>query len=187
MIGDLINQTKREVEDAFDWLALEIQIPLSTVAGTSTYTLTGLGRRGKARHVLNASQNTIIQMADFHWFQRQLDLTSLANNQPSWWRLNGLDGDDPIIEFLATPDAVYTINVYGIAPQDDLSSDADVLTVPHWPVVLGAYTLAINERGDDRGNTISLAQVEYQSALSDAIAVDNNNRLQGRYTDWYLG
>ena len=186
MIGDFVNQAKREVEDAFDWLALESSVVIATSAGTAAYTLTGFGRRGKIRHVLNETNNGTIRAKDFHWIQRQIDLTDIANNQPSYWRLNGISGDDPILEFFPTPDAVYTINVYGIAPQDDLANDADSLTVPPWPVVLGAYAQALAERGDDRGSPFMLAQREYQSALADAIAIDNGNRFQGRYTDWVM-
>lgn len=186
LISELVNEAKREVEDAWDWLALEASVIISTTATVDAYTLTDFGRRGKVRKVHNVTNKGNVLAIDLDRFRRYTDFTDLADNQPSWWVLNGLSGDDPIIQFLPAPDTSYTINVYGIAPQDDLVNDIDVLVAPPYPVLLGAYARAVAERGDDRGNALSLAQAEYQSALSDAIAIDNGNRYQGLYSDWKL-
>jgi hypothetical protein len=186
LISDLVNETKREVEDAFDWLSLEASVTISAGVGVDSYTLTDFGRRGKVRKVHNTTNKGEINSIDFHRFTRYLDFTDTPDSQPAWWRINGLTGDDPIIQFFPSPDAAYTIKVYGIAPQSDLVAESDVITVPHYPVVLGTYALAIAERGDDRGDPISMAQMAYQSALSDAIAIDNGNRNRGQSTDWIL-
>lgn len=186
LISEMVNEVKREVEDAFDWLSLEASVVISTVAGTDSYTLTDFGRRGKVRYVHNVTNKGRILQTSVERFRRLSNFSDLSDSQPSWWIINGLQGDDPIIQFLPAPETTYTINVYGIAPQADLVNNTDDLVVPSYPVLLGAYALAVAERGDDRGNTITLAQAQYQSALSDAIAIDNNNRAQGQYTDWYL-
>jgi hypothetical protein len=43
LIGKLVNDAKRQVEDAYKWSALITDIPLTTVADTSTYAVTGTG------------------------------------------------------------------------------------------------------------------------------------------------
>ena len=41
LIGDLVNDAKKIVENSFDWTALRDSITLTTTRGTSEYSLTG--------------------------------------------------------------------------------------------------------------------------------------------------
>ena len=187
LVAELVNEAKREVEDAHEWQVLESSVMISTVAATDSYTLTGFGQRSSIQSVLNATNKGEIRSIDTRRFERLDNFSDLADGLPDYWRLNGQDpNDDPIIQFLPAPGGTYTINVYGIVPQDDLLNDGDTLMVPYWPVVLGAYALAVSERGDDRGAGMDKAQAAYQTALADAIATDSQNNYQGRLTDWYL-
>ena len=43
LIGEFVNDAKRTVEDAYDWTALRTELPVSLVADTTTYSLTGSG------------------------------------------------------------------------------------------------------------------------------------------------
>lgn len=186
LIGDLINQTKREVEDAWDWLALENEHSFNTVASTATYTLTNFNERARVRYVHNTTNKGRILHRDKHFIDRQKDFTDNQESQPSWWFVTPQPGADQQIEFHPTPDAVYAIKVYGVVPQDDLVNDTDQLTVPSYPVILGTYVAALAERGDDSGMAERRAQADYQSALSDAIAIDNQNRHGGMASDWRI-
>ena len=73
------------------------------------------------------------------------------------------------------PDGSYNINFDLIVPQDDLSADADELTLPEYPVILGAYAKALAERGEDGGFMFAEAESNYQKSLSDAVALDAGN------------
>jgi len=185
MIGDFVNQAKREVEDAYNWLALESNLPLSIVAATSTYTLTGFGRRARIRLVHDLTNRLEIKPIDWDKFQHRLDFGA-QSGPPSHWRINGLVGDDPILELYPTPNAASNVTVYATVPQADLTNDSTEMTVPFYPVILGAYTLAVAERGDDRGAAEQQAQAEYQQALADAISRDNFNANHGYSTDWVV-
>lgn len=185
LIGDFVNQTKREVEDAFDWLALQTNFTVNALASTSAYRLTNFGRRARIRLVHNTTSNNRILAQDWDRFQYNVDFSN-ANGQPIHWRINGLQDGDPKIEFWPTPDTTYAINVYATVPQADLSDDATEITVPSYPVILGAYALAVTERGDDRGTAAQEASGEYRSAIDDAIAQDNFNNHLGRSTDWHV-
>ena len=41
LIGDLVNDAKKVVENSFDWTALRDAITISTASGTSEYSITG--------------------------------------------------------------------------------------------------------------------------------------------------
>ena len=45
LIAKFINDAKRQVEDAFSWNALGTTITVTTVANTSSYSLTGAGQK----------------------------------------------------------------------------------------------------------------------------------------------
>ncbi len=186
LIGELVNEAKREVEDAHEWVELETGITLSTQATVGSYTLSNFGRRARIKRVHNETNKGEIRSAAWGWFQRQVDFTDAINSQPAYWRLIAPIDDDPVIEFYPLPDGVYSISVYGLVPQEDLESDATSVKVAPWAVYLGTFALALSERGDDRGTDIGKAQAAYQTAVADAIAIDTQNRYQGRSSDWYM-
>jgi hypothetical protein len=66
----------------------------------------------------------------------------------------------------------------GIKPQTELVANADVLYVPHEPVIMGAYARAIAERGEDAGIQGNEAYALYLQSLADAIALES-----GRYIE----
>jgi hypothetical protein len=186
MVGTLVNQAKREVEDAYPWLALYGEVQISTTADVAAYSLTGMGQRAKIQRVHNKDTDREIRSVDWYQVTRDQDFTASASDEPSYWRLNGVSLGDPVIEFNPTPNAIYNISVYGVVPQDELSAGTDVLTIPYYPVILNAYLLALVERGDDRGVPYDHAQREYQSALADAVAIDSQNNRYGHASDWVI-
>ena len=113
--------------------------------------------------------------ADFYNFTF---VGTTQNGSPLFYRLNGTD-----ISFYPTPDAAYTIKVHMVLPQDDLTEATTTLTVPEQPVVLGAYSLALAERGEDGGTTASIAGGRFEKALADFISKDSNRTLNE--TVWY--
>lgn len=44
LIAAFVNEAKEEVENAWPWSSLRTYVDITTVAGTSTYSLTGMGR-----------------------------------------------------------------------------------------------------------------------------------------------
>mgnify|MGYP003349276248 FL=1 len=63
-------------------------------------------------------------------------------------------------------------------PQVELSNNADILKVPHEPVIFLAYARALAERGEDGGLASSEAAALYRQSLADAIALES-----GRYSE----
>lgn len=172
LIGKFVNDSKRQVEDAWNWDCLYTTIPVTTIAGTSTYTVTGSGRRPKDAVVNDSTNDSTLQNVPRQWIIDQQQLSTVQNGQPCYYAWNGTDGTDSKIELWPTPDGTYTIQVNCYASQADLSSDSTVLLVPYESVVSGAYARAIVERGEDGGLSSGEAYGLYKGVLADQIALD---------------
>lgn len=171
LIGDFVNETKREVEDAWSWVQLRSTIQVTTVASTFRYTLTGAGNRYRILQVVNDTEDMNLRVASYKWMNNQLTGTP-QESAPLYFDINGSSSGDPNTDMYPVPDKAYTINYNMILPQDDFSADGDELIVPEWPVILGAYAKAVSERGEDGSTQFAEAARMYSTALSDAIAID---------------
>jgi hypothetical protein len=176
LIGDFVNQTKREVEDAWKWHSLRQTIAVTTAASTNGYSITGAGKRfrfiDQKRRAYDATNFGYVNPGAAQVLKKNL-LTDTSTGLPMNYYIEGIDSSgDPKVYFYSLPDGVYTINFDLVVPQADLSAGTDVLTVDEWPVILGAYAKALAERGEDNGKTHGEALNQYGFALSDAIAMD---------------
>lgn len=185
-IGDLVNTTKREVEDAWPWSHLRTELDVATVASTTTYTLTGWGQRSQIDAVFDLDGNSILRTMTYAQWRRMVDLGAISSGRSLYYRLQGYTGGDPVMEIYPTPTEVRTLRVYGFVSQADLSADDDDLIVPEYPVLLGAYARAVSERGEDAGASYDETMRDYQSALNDAISRDNQANSLGHGSDWTL-
>lgn len=176
LIGELVNETKRECEDAWKWGSLRQQIQVTTAASTNGYSITGAGKRFK----FIDQQRKAYDATNFGWIyprasvtlKRNL-LTDTSTGLPMNYYIEGVDASgDPKVYFYSIPDGTYTINFDLVVPQADLSAGTDVLTIDEWPVVLGTYAKALAERGEDNGQTHGEALGKYEVALADAIQMD---------------
>jgi len=182
LIGDFVNQVKREVEDAWNWTELRTQIDITTTAGDFTYNLTGAGNRYRILKdvhnggpaVYNTTTDYQLYERSAQWIRRIYGTSNVTNEDPVFYGLEGRDANgDPGIVFYGTPDATQTIQFNCVVPQADLAAGATVLTVPEFPVILGTWALAIAERGEDGGISYSKADDKYRTALMDAIGIDS--------------
>ena len=184
MIGVLVNDAKREVEDAADWNSLSSTITVNTVANTFNYTLTNAGTRFRVIDILNDTSNIQIDYAPTTWMNRQFLLgNNNSNGAPRYYNFNGVDSnDDTQVDIFPIPDGAYTLRFNLIIPQLDLSSDTTRVLVPHHLVSMLAYAKAIAERGEDGGNLSSEAYALYRTALANQVAIEKN-RYQEE-TEW---
>lgn len=175
LIGELVNQTKREVEDAWNWILLRTTIQATTAADTFRYTLTGAGNRFRVLHVFNDTDDVEMRQVPAKYMTQLHTGADSQSASPLYFDFNGSTGGDPNVDVWPVPDGVYNLNFDLVVPQDDLSADADVLTVPEYPVLLGAFAKALAERGEDGGMMFAEAESNYQKALADAIGLDAVN------------
>jgi hypothetical protein len=173
LIGVFVNDAKREVENAYDWNALDTTITMATVAGQKAYSLTGIGDRFKTQDVINDTQDIAMQPVDPNWLNRQYYIGTTQQAAPIYYCYRGVDSSgDTKVELFPLPDAVYNLRFELFVPQLDFSNSSDIIKVPAHLVQLLAYSKAIAERGEDGGLQASEAYQLYRLALADAIALE---------------
>lgn len=181
LIGKLINDAKRSVEDAYTWNALSNTLTATTTDGIFNYVLVGTGQRFKTLNVFDDSKDAFLTHRDNTWMSSQLLKNTVTRGTPTYYNYNGVDSNgDTQVDLFPVPDGVYTIRFNLYVPQEPLSSDADVIKVPSEPVILGAYARAVAERGEDGGLASADAYGLYRAALADAIAIDDSHSVDNQ-------
>jgi len=174
LIGDLVNDAKHEVENAWDWSALRTTLTANTVAGTFSYSLTRSENKFKLFNALNETSGMELRYAEAEWMTRQFILATPNTGSPEFYSYNGVDGNgDTLVEVYPVPDDAYTLRFNGtLRNTDTLVNDTDELMIPTQPVILLAWAKAIEERGEDAGVMSGSAYMTAQRSLSDAVALD---------------
>ena len=188
LIGTFVNDAKREVEDAWNWTHLKNTIQVATEQGVFRYSLTGSTRRFRLINdylgrpaVFNDTEDVYLKKSpSTRWMSRQLNHDDVTENQPQWFEFNGFTSDgDVVVDFYPIPDKAYSINFDLIIPQDDFavdgSDDSTTIACPVEPIIFGAWSRAIYERGEDQGYLSDVAFTEYRKAIGDAISWDTVN------------
>ena len=183
VIGSLINDSKRGVEERHDWLNLRETISFNTVVGTKNYNLNS----GQEFKVIDAMNNTtghhLNQVSKV--YINTVKYPTDDNGQPLYYGFNGSDSSNNLkIDLSPVPSEVQTLSFDICKYQDNLGTAASVLKIPTQPVILGAWARAIAERGEDGGTQSSLAAEEAGEALKQAIILDSGNTQYE--TDWYV-
>lgn len=176
MLGILVNDAKREIEDAHEWSQLQDVITVATTASDYTYTLTGSGSRFRMQMATNDTQDILLRAIPVNVMRRRHLIGTTQNGSPSDYCLTGVDASgDYLFEVNPTPDGVYSLVFDVVVPQADLVDSADTISVPFHLVCQLAYSKAIAERGEDSGVTASEAYMMYRLSLADAISIDRNH------------
>jgi len=178
LVGRLVNDAKRQVEDAYAWNALTDTLIIETTADTYGYVLTGSGTRFK---VIDAQDNT--NKAVINPLSTKLMSQYLLNNtnpgNPMYYNFNGIHSTgDTKVDFYPVPNAGLTLYFNLYIPEPELTSDTATMLVPKEPVVLGAFARALVERGEDGGLNSSEAYGLYKSSLADAIAIESSRYVE---------
>lgn len=176
MLGILINDAKREIEDAHDWTQLQNVITVNTTADDYSYTLTGSGNRFRMQMATNDTSDTMLQAIPVNRMRRYHLIGTTQSGTPNMYSLTGVDSNgDYTLDVYPTPDGVYSLVFDVVIPQADLTASANTISVPFHLVCMLAYAKAIAERGEDSGATSSEAYMMYRMALADAIGIDRNH------------
>lgn len=182
LIGELVNVSKREIEDAWNWSVLRTTLTATTAPDLFNYVLSGAGTRFRVLEVINDTDNFFMQPRDGRWFESHLLLTDPQKGSPIYYNFNGVTvyGDSQVDVF-PIPDAVYTLRFNVVMPQDDLTLDTEVVQIPYTLLIEGVLARAIAERGEDGGNQDQ--EMRYRNMLADLIAIENGQRVDE--TTWY--
>ena len=174
LIAKYINDTKRQVEDAYEWNALTETLTATTAANIFSYVLEGSGTRFRIIDVLNDTENVVMKYAPTKTMNQWFLMNDPQRNAPMYYNFNGTEAEsgDTLVDFYPIPDGVYDIRINLIKSQVPLVNNSDKPLVPSEPIVLGAYARALAERGEDGGMASSEAYQLFKSSLADFISIE---------------
>lgn len=186
LIGDFVNDAKRQVEDAWDWSAIRSTFELTTVNGTASYSLTDFDVRSKVLSVHNETSNQVLTYASLERI-RQLSLqNSSAVGPPVYYTIDGVDANGDIkLRLHMIPDGEYSLSVYGVKRTSELINDTDSTLLPSSPIIQYAYAFALRERGETGGQSAVEQSAFAKQDLNNSIALDAN--LRPEEVTWYNG
>lgn len=182
LIARFVNSAKRAVEDSWKWSALRTTIGVTTVAGTTRYTLTGSTERfdliplrssawNKTKNwpleLLNRSVHRELMHGDF------TDTTGIQTGSPdSFSFVETFTSGQQQIDVFPVPTGVESLKFFGYNPPADWTSGSDICYIPYGPIVQLAVALARGERGEDGGISTAEQTVFAAKFAADAIAID---------------
>lgn len=181
LIAKFVNDTKRQVEDAFAWNALGQTVTITTASGTYQYGLTGAGQKFQVLDAINATSNIGLTNITFVDMNRKQNFSTIMTGIPSEYIFEGVDTSyNTKVTLYPRPDGVYNIMFALAVPQATLAADSTVILVPDVVVAQGAYARALVERGEDGGLSSSEAYTLFRSMLSDYIALEGSRYLENQ-------
>ena len=178
LIGKLVNDSRKQVENAYQWNALTDTLIIETAATEYGYVLNGSGQYFKVIDVWDNTNKTRLRPIPTTAMNQYL-LEEAKSDKPLFYNFNGVHtSGDTKVDLYPIPDSTSIIyfNVY--ISQWDLVNDIDPLLVPKEPVIMGAYARALVERGEDGGLNSSEAYALYRASLADAIAIESSRFIE---------
>ncbi len=196
LIGELVNDAKKNVESYHDWNALRETFNVRLRDGNMQYTLgdatRGAGVSFKVLDVINKTTGQVLEQVPNDWLNEQMfPLSNTKTGEPTKYAFNGISQagasrePDFNIDFYPIPDSTVANNIVAVnivGAQNPLTEASQVLRVPSQPVILGAWARAIAERGEDGGTQYSAVAAEARDVLLQAIQLDAGNFEYER--DW---
>lgn len=173
MVGDLVNQARRLVEDSWDWTALRNTVDLQTIAGTAVYSLTDHGVRSRILSIHNETTNTVVREESVRRI-RELNLgTDNAQGTVNYYAVDGTDSNNDLrIRLYQTPNASQDLTIYTVQRNDDFVNDFDTTKLPSTPIIQWAYSYALIERGETGGQSGAEMALFAKNDLATAISLD---------------
>jgi len=180
LIGELVNDAKHEVENAWDWSHLRTTLTTTTAEGIFAYTLTSSGDRLKVLNVVNDTSNWYMTYKSAEEFtDLYLNYDNVTSGAPQYYSFNGLDAnDDTIAEVYPKPDGVYELRFNLVVRPSKLVNNTDKLYAPSAPIIMLAYAKALEERGEDGGASPVAAYATANRMLNDAISFDQEKHSE---------
>ena len=184
LVGEFVNEAKREVEDAWNWSVLRTTKTISTANGTQNYEIPGTNPRSRLLSIYIPSLKRDLVQATQYQMHEWTNLQGTTNGDPQYFSVGNSTAATGVltIDLWPVPTSVLTVKVDCVVPQADLSTSTDVVYVPSELVIQGAYLRAINERGEDGGRLSDQQADLYRKAVASYISIEAER--YGDETTW---
>lgn len=184
LIGAFLNDAKRRVESAHNWMALSSTASVITVPGATSYVLDNVGTRFKVINVYNETQQWDVELMPMNELTQALRQRVPTTGPITHYGFNGVStsgssgsavqrkDQDPLVTVYPVPTQAELIHFDLYAPTDAMVQDIDLPLLPSHLLVDYAYAKAIAERGEDGSISASEAAAMWQLDLADEIAIE---------------
>jgi len=174
LIGQFVNDAVQEVEQAWDWSSLRTTLSATTSTGVFSYELNTAGTAFEILNVINDTSNDFMEYRTSTQFDDWYLNSTPASGSPKYFSWNGVANDGDVqVDIYPKPDGVYSLRFNMIKRSPEMTSDSTDIIVPYKGVQLLAYAKAVEERGEDGGQSAQGAYRTAERAISDAIALDS--------------
>ncbi len=191
LVGVFVNMIKEEIEAATQWRALTQELTATITATTKSGAITGANERSTVLYIDQAANGYSIplvfdttdannpiplrelQLAEM-LYRQKLESTNTVSSAPVWFAVDDTATDAVNLLVYPTPTTTRTIKVVMCVPQDHLTDDdLDVaIKIPVKPLELGAIWWALEERGEELGQSNIFTEERYRNALDAAVSRD---------------
>lgn len=179
LIARFVNDSKRVVEDSYNWNSLSETLTATTAPDVFRYALKDSGQRFRVIDVINDTSNFFVENVTTSKMNELFLIVPPQKGAPRYYNFNGIDIEgDTVVDVYPIPDRAYTLRFNVIRPQLELKDNSDELLVPHEPVILGALARAQAERGEDGGVQAGETYQLMRQSLADAIALESGRYLE---------
>tara|TARA_Y100000114_G_C11719554_1_gene307763 strand:- start:547 stop:1197 length:651 start_codon:yes stop_codon:yes gene_type:complete len=174
LIGELVNDAKRIVEDSWDWHSLRTTITVNTIAGTFSYQLAGTDQGLKTLDIINDTSNCFMTPVSSSYMNNAfLNNDEVARASPKYYSYNGFsESGEALIDFYPVPDKQYVIRINAVDKKGRMSADTDRAFAPSDAIIQYAYALASRERGETGGTSAAELFSIANQTLADRVALD---------------
>ena len=202
LVAEFVADIAQEVNEAAVWSALNHDVTVSVIAGTTAYTLSGVTQ--KSLLLVDQSDCPLSWMFADSSGNVGYQMNMISDNERliSYNANRGITQDYPLDFSLTTTSAAtglqLTLNPAPASnryirmrfntPEAVLTPSTDgsvTIKVPEQVVYLGALFLAQNERGEEIGEPGNIAQTRYITTLADAKENEIRNQERAGVYDWY--
>jgi hypothetical protein len=174
LIGQFVNDSVQEVEQAWDWSSLRTTLSATTSSGVFSYELNTAGTAFEILNVINDTSNDFMEYRTSTQFDDWYLNSTPASGSPKYYSWNGVANDGDVqVDIYPKPDGAYSLRFNMIKRSPEMTSDSTDIIVPYKGVQLLAYAKAVEERGEDGGQSAQGAYRTAERAISDAIALDS--------------
>lgn len=192
LILQYVNQSKEDMEDAWEWGALQYELEFDSTPNTYTIDIgqgSGIGPvETNERSFVVRDVNGMLQMWDVGESSPRWRMTEVTRDQARNRRRVTLPNVQPLerpsqvaiyqvgngleILYAHRPLGVRSYIMSAFVPQEPFTAIDETLILPSRPVELRATALAIAERGEEIGISSATYEAQYQDYLAQSIARD---------------
>jgi len=209
LVGEFVVDRYKELQEHHDWEANKHELTFDTAASQTRYvvsrTVTDGGDALDSNTRVPNTQSVVLQAFAYDdasdpygdemllisdGARRVIAAQDSNNTMDEPWLFSITnDGEDLFLDLAYKPSGVKRIKVLFKTNQIDLETDGTdddtTIYLPWRPIMLGALSDALNERGEEIGEPGNVAERRYMAALGAALEADIAHNAYTNVYDWY--